>query len=82
MKTSKFLLILLTGIIVQCSSNKTQETSEQGILPTNIITVPSLFVNGQNTHEIVKAYRIAIGDVMGNIQHHQSGILEQKVPCI
>lgn len=46
------------------------------------ISIPSLQVNGQNTHNLVKAYRIAMGDISGNIQYHQSGILQQKEPCI
>lgn len=46
------------------------------------IQVPTLRVNKESTHPISRAYRIAIGDIAGNIQFHQSGVLDKKVPCI
>lgn len=49
---------------------------------SNTITIPSLLVNGGSTHKIAKAYRIAIGDISGNIQYHQSGLLDKKAPCL
>lgn len=51
-------------------------------MPSNAITIPTLIVNEANTHDIVKAYRIAIGDVSGNIQYHQSGLLKSKEPSL
>lgn len=51
-------------------------------IQSNTITIPTLLVNGESTHEIAKVYRIAIGDISGNIQYHQSGVLEQKEPTL
>jgi hypothetical protein len=47
-----------------------------------MITIPTLLINDESTHRIAKSYRIAIGDVVGNIQHHKSGILETKELCL
>ena len=32
--------------------------------------------------ELNKAYRIAFGDLMGNIMPYKDGLLEQEVPCL
>lgn len=32
--------------------------------------------------EIDRAFRIALGDMLGNVVHYRSGILEQQVPCL
>jgi glycogen debranching enzyme len=32
--------------------------------------------------EIDRAFRIAIGDLCGNVQHYQSGLLERPEPCL
>ena len=83
MKAKMLLLIIITGVLVQCISKELPvKYKEQNFLSTNTITIPSLLVNNESTHEIAKAYRIAIGDVSGNIQYHKSGVLEQKEPCL
>ncbi|QOD60738.1 hypothetical protein H9I45_15570 [Polaribacter haliotis] len=83
MKTRLLLLVLISGILLHCKPNETaKKQTIQTISSTNTITIPSLIINGKNTHDIVKAYRIAIGDVSGNIQYHKSGVLEQKEPCL
>lgn len=83
MNTSKLILILLSIVFVKCKSDvNTEKSSSLNTQSVNSINLPSLIVNGENTHDIVRAYRIAIGDVVGNIQHHQSGILDQKLPCM
>lgn len=46
------------------------------------IQIPTLVVNHESTHPITRAYRIAMGDVAGNIQYHQSGVLEEKKACL
>jgi len=43
---------------------------------------PTLKINEATTHKIAKAYRIAIGDITGNIQNHKSGVLATEQPCI
>jgi hypothetical protein len=58
------------------------ESKQQDMLSINTITLPSLLVNNESTHDIAKAYRIAIGDIAGNIQYHQSGVLKKKSLCI
>ena len=64
MKVNKFLLMLIAGVFVQCTSNDMKkEISKKSNLEINSISIPSLVVNRENTHEIVKAYRIAIGDI-------------------
>ena len=83
MKVNKFLLMLIAGVFVQCTSNDMKkEISKKSNLEINSISIPSLVVNRENTHEIVKAYRIAIGDITGNIQYHKSGVLDQKEQCL
>ena len=80
---NKFLILLLSLVFMQCTSNKDSgKNKKQDILPGSNIIIPSLTVNNESTHDIVKAYRIAIGDIAGNIQYHKSGVLEHKVPCI
>lgn len=32
--------------------------------------------------EIDRAFRIALGDMVGNIQHYRSGLLEKPSPCL
>ncbi len=46
------------------------------------IYLPTLKINGATNHKIAKAYRIAIGDITGNIQDHKSGYLAEESPCI
>lgn len=83
MKVNKYVLILIGAIFIQCTSNDMKtETNRNSNLEMNSISIPTLIVNGENTHEIVKAYRIAIGDIMGNIQYHKSGVLDQREQCL
>jgi glycogen debranching enzyme len=83
MHYAKVLIVLISVCLFHCSSNRNL-TGEQGQnnLPGNVITIPSLSINGENTHAIAKAYRIAIGDISGNIQYHKSGAIDQKAPCL
>jgi len=64
------LLIILSGL---------QMCSKDG---TTFHYAPTLTINGQTTHKIAKAWRIAIGDLNTNIQRHQSGMLVRPEPCI
>ena len=83
MKINPLILILLTGALAQCTSSGIPVKAQRyNALTVNTTIAPTLVVNGENTHDIVKAYRIAIGDIMGNIQYHQSGILKEKTPCL
>lgn len=44
---------------------------------------PSLKVNGTNAnHQIAKAYRIAVGDVMSNTQLYHSSINDEEIYCL
>lgn len=77
MKLFPYTLVVLAFFFVQCNTTK-----EVVVTAPNKITIPSLSVNGSNTHDIAKAYRIAIGDINGNIQFHKSGQLKEKAPCL
>lgn len=81
-KTSLFLLSILTCLLFVNYQLKSQPANPQTSESSSAITLPSLLVNGESTHRIAKAFRIALGDITGNIQHHQSGQLTQKVPCL
>lgn len=83
MRKYKLLLILVAGIITQCASQaKTSEVNQNNVIHNNTITVPSLLVNNLSTHEIAKVYRIAIGDISGNVQYHQSEVSQQMEPAL
>ena len=65
------ILIFYVLIMVTCNAK-----------PQSINYLPTLKINNSTNHNIAKAYRIAIGDITGNIQKHQSGILSEAEPCI
>ncbi len=67
-------LILIFVVMFSCIMCKQTKSSQ--------FSIPTLKINGQTNHNIAKAYRIAIGDLTGNIQKHQSGILSESEPCI
>ena len=46
------------------------------------VPVVSLKVNNSTDHEIVKAFRIATGDLYGNMQTFKGGLLRQESPCL
>lgn len=81
----KFCIFLLSIVFLQCTTYRDPEKNEDQhttSLTYGNIDIPSLLVNNENTHHISKAYRIAIGDIAGNIQFHQSGLLDKKEACI
>ncbi len=80
MKNITFLLSLLTLLLGQCTSTKNVPAPNEFV--NNSMIIPSLLINGASTHKIAKAYRIAIGDISGNIQYHKSGLLQAKTPCL
>lgn len=83
MKHKLLVLFILTISFIRCGKGEHfNTTKEQGIMSNASISMPSLLVNNESTHDIAKAYRIAIGDIAGNIQYHKSGVLERKAPCI
>lgn len=77
-----YFLISITVFFCQCSTETPKQTNNTMDLDYNTITIPSLAINGENTHNIAKAYRIAIGDIIGNIQYHKSGVLDHKKACL
>ncbi|TAJ11439.1 hypothetical protein DMA11_16755 [Marinilabiliaceae bacterium JC017] len=83
MNRKSLLILLLAGLLTQCTAKINLEYDDGSDTPSdNTITIPSLAVNGENTHDIAKAYRIAIGDIAGNVQYHQSGTLKEAAPCL
>ena len=83
MKKATLLIILIAGVLMQCTSKETSvEYNVEKVISSNTITIPSLLVNNKSTHDIAKAYRIAIGDISGNIQYHKSGVLKQEEPTL
>ncbi|BAX79975.1 hypothetical protein ALGA_1599 [Labilibaculum antarcticum] len=61
---------------MQCKSvNDNSKLESHSIAPT-------VSVNKSNTHNIAKAYRIALGDIFGNIQLHKSGMLQEEKSCL
>ncbi len=82
MKNIFLFLALISWTLISCSTESEDDRTSGQEAKNSTITIPSLLVNGSNTHDIVKAYRIAIGDITGNIQYHQSGVLQQKEPCL
>jgi len=76
---NKLIVLLLCVIFIQCTGIKSPDKNKKEFdVASNQLTVPSLLVNDSSVHDISKAYRIAIGDIVGNIQHHKSGVLGKK----
>lgn len=46
------------------------------------VRVPALTVNGSGNHDVVKAYRLAIGDIHSNIQPHYVPLEGKNFPCL
>jgi hypothetical protein len=83
MKNITLLLCLLPLLFGKCVVRKNTPMTPAPVESDQYaITIPSLLINGTSRHKIAKAYRIAIGDISGNIQYHRSGLLDKKVPCL
>lgn len=76
------ILIVWISVFEYCFADTDIQTKDLTEPLCNTISIPSLAVNGSNTHDIAKAFRIAIGDIMGNIQYHKSGLLDEKKACL
>ena len=66
------LLSLSTGAIWALSAEDVDSAEVR-------LYVPSLTTDNRTIHD---AYRIAIGDLVGNVAPYQSGLLERPVPVI
>lgn len=77
-KYSIFLLFtwLVCNIYGQGINNATSKSGD------NRMTIPTLQIEGTNSHDIMKAYRIAIGDVAGNIKDFKSPGLNTTKSCL
>lgn len=78
---NKLLFLLGVLLLLSChQGNSPIQQSESGESPA--IFLPSLSINQDQTHPLVKVYRIAMGDILGNVQHQQAGVLQQEEPIL
>ncbi len=66
-----FMLVFILAFIYGCRK-------ESEVRAVNEIFLPSLTINDEGTHSIVKAYRLALGDVFSNVQDHYIPLLGEK----
>jgi glycogen debranching enzyme len=69
---SCLVFVLLFGV---CSSSSAQDDAANEIC----LSIPSLHTDNRTIND---AYRIAIGDLMGNVAPYQNGLLERPTPVI
>ncbi len=71
----KTIQLLLLTVLAGCQYGQMSR-------PANEIFLPSLTINDEGNHPVVKAYRLALGDVFSNVQDHYIPLLGQKKSCL
>ncbi len=70
------LLLALISVILAASSSSVAQDADTAEIR---LSIPSLHTDNRTVND---AYRIAIGDLLGNVAPYQGGLLEQPTPVI